>query len=351
MADSLARLRRELIDLDDARKKLNDLEQKAAQSADAAAQEQKLARQRTRVAGNERKVQETREVLAREAARSREDAGAAKNSLAELDARRAAGAVGEASYVTETRRLQRRVTEDERQAELLQRATTADSAAELRTITAPEPRPKLGEESSEELIQRYTEPRGLEWPGITVPERIVMLWRESKKSGSRKPVIVSGVIVAALILVLIGVVAVSGHMSPKEASDYLGKGEVLVPVLVDDARNVRSLQFTVAYDPEMLTGMSVIQGDVAQLGVMQYDILKSGKIEVSVRDITGIEGSGSIVIMRFRSHEILPEPSPLLLESLSAVDLDTMEERPMRGEAGWVDTATLEVMAPVLSFP
>jgi hypothetical protein len=125
----------------------------------------------------------------------------------------------------------------------------------------------------------------------------------------------------------------------------------MVPVLIEDAEHLRNLEFTVAYDPDVLAGVSVVQDEVARLAVMQYDILKSGEVNIQVRDVVGINGSGSIVIIRFRTSEIVPEPSPLRLVSLSAVDVRTMMERPIEGEDGWVNTETLDVLAPVLRFP
>jgi hypothetical protein len=351
VADSLARFRRELADRNEARKKLQSIEADSTQNGDEASQQKKLSRQRSHVAKLEEAVHGLRSELTRDASQLRQSASRDRKEMEELEACHAAGKVGEASYRTEQYRLRLGIADAESRADLLEHASSAESAAEVRALeTAAVTRP-TDSESPEAAIQRFTEPRGMDWPGVTVPERIVMLWRESKKSSSRRSIIVSASVVAALTLILLGVVLVSGALEPRDAADYLGKGEVMVPVLIEDAEHLRNLEFTVAYDPDVLTGVSVVQDEVARLAVMQYDILKSGEVNIQVRDVVGINGSGSIVIIRFRTSEIVPEPSPLRLVSLSAVDVRTMMERPIEGEDGWVNTETLDVLAPVLRFP
>jgi hypothetical protein len=351
VADSLARFRRELADRDEARKKLQSMEAESTKGGDEANQQKKLARQRSRVAKLDETIQSLKGELTRDAALMRDSASRDGKELEEIEARHAAGKVGEASYRTERYRLRGRIAEAESRATLLERASSAESAAEVRALESASERALTDADSPEAAIQRFTEPRGMDWPGVTVPERIIMLWRESKKTSSRRSIIVSALIVAALTVILLGVVLVSGALEPRDAADYLGKGEVMVPVLIEDAEHLRNLEFTVAYDPDVLTGVSVVQDEVARLAVMQYDILKSGQVTVQVRDVVGINGSGSIVIIRFRASEIVAEPSPLQLVSLSAVDVRTMMERPIEGEDGWVNTETLDVLAPVLRFP
>lgn len=351
MADILAQYRRELVDRDEARKKLQSVEAAPSLSGDEAAHEKKVSRHRSDVAKVEDNIRKLRDGMRREAAEQRESAVAARKSIAELEELHAAGKAGEASYRTGMYRLHRRIAEAETTATLLERASAAESAGEVRALESAVTAKPEGAETPEAAIQRFTEPRGMDWPGVTVPERIAMLWRESKKSSSRRPILVSAAVVAVLTVVILGVVLVSGTLAPRDATDYLGKGEVLVPVLLDNAEGVRNLEFTVAYDPDILTAQSVVQDEVARLAVMQYDILKTGEVTVLVRDVMGISGSGSIVIIRFKTNEVVVEPSALKIVSLTAVDVRTMMERPVEGTDGWVNTETLDVLAPVIGFP
>ena len=178
-----------------------------------------------------------------------------------------------------------------------------------------------------------------------------MLWRESKKPNSRRSIIVSSVVVGVIAVLVLGVVFISSHLNPGDPADYLGVGEFLVPVVVDDAQNLRSLEITLEYDNTVVTAVSVIQGDVGRLAVMQYDIDKSGSVDMLVRDVTGIEGTGTILIVRFKTVEIVPGPTALRLASLSAIDSRTMQDMPVQGEDGWVNTGTRDVQSPAIRFP
>jgi hypothetical protein len=178
-----------------------------------------------------------------------------------------------------------------------------------------------------------------------------MLWREAEKPRSRRSIVNSAIVVGVLCVVVLGAVLVSGHLNPRDPADFLREGEVLVPVLLDGADHVRVLEFSLEYDTDVVTAVSVIQGDVGRLAVMQYDIDRSGTLQVLVRDVTGVSGTGSVVIVRFRTNQVVPEPASLRFTSLDAIDTRTMLDMPVQGEDGWIDTATLEIQSPVIRFP
>jgi hypothetical protein len=85
--------------------------------------------------------------------------------------------------------------------------------------------------------------------------------------------------------------------------------------------------------------------------VMQYDINHSGHVTVAIRDVVGISGTGTIIIARFKTAESAEGLASLKLTSISATDVTTLLPRPVEGDDGWINTGTLEVLAPVLRFP
>ncbi len=351
MADKLAHLKNLLAAREEARVRLRDMEAEGEVAGGAEKRRSsKLKRQSDRLAEMDGKLRRLRKAISEETERARSSAIATRTALDELGTAQPGGGQG---VHTESLRqeLQLRLTELNSRVSVKERALQAESASDLAWLDSV-PEAHRGDEEPE--LSGPHEPGEMtvsEFPGASVPERIMMLRREMKKPGSRRSIIVSTVVVCAIAAIVFGVVLVSGHRNPKQASDYLGEGEVLVPVLVDDARNIRNLEFTLTYDPGVLRGMSVIQGDVGRLAFMQYDIDNSGTIEVVMRDVTGIDGSGTMLIMRFRTLEAGPTPEPIAFTALKAVDSETLQERPATGEDGWVDTLDFEVLAPVIRFP
>ena len=352
MADTLNQLRNLLAARDEARVRVDTAAARAAEEGSVQKRLQAdLRRETDRLSAMEDKVHEVRDSISREIELARTSRTEANESLAQLHALHDSGGLPEEAFALRQEDLSARIEHMEGQIATGLRALQAESAHDLNWLDAVGEEHRLGAETE---VAPALKPGSLsisEFPGASVPERIAMLWRESKKPQSRRAIIVSTATVSIITVLVLAVVLISGNLNPRGPADYLGKGEVLVPVLVDKAENVRSLEFTLQYDPTILTGISVVQSDVGRLAVMQYDIDKSGEVKVLLRDITGIDGSGSIVIMRFKVNEVEPNPSPVKFAALDAVDSVTIEPRPADGEDGWVNTLNLDVRAPVVRFP
>ena len=352
VADTLNQLRNLLAARDEARVRVDTAAARAAEEGSVQKRLQAdLRRETDRLSAMEDKVHEVRDSISREIELARTSRTEANESLAQLHALHDSGGLPEEAFALRQEELSARIEHMEGQIATGLRALQAESAHDLNWLDAVGEEHRLGAETE---VAPALKPGSLsisEFPGASVPERIAMLWRESKKPQSRRAIIVSTATVSIITVLVLAVVLISGNLNPRGPADYLGKGEVLVPVLVDKAENVRSLEFTLQYDPTILTGISVVQSDVGRLAVMQYDIDKSGEVKVLLRDITGIDGSGSIVIMRFKVNEVEPNPSPVKFAALDAVDSVTIEPRPADGEDGWVNTLNLDVRAPVVRFP
>ncbi len=314
--------------------------------------EAKLQRQTDRLSALEQHVAQLRHTLARETDQARAAVATAEEAQRALAQRHRAGEVSGEAYRAQESALREQLENAEARLAQLGRAVTAESASELDRLNA-----ELATETETTLLQkrdammqRYSQSRFADWPGAPVPERLAMLWREGKKPQAKRPILISAAVVGALALIIIGTVLVAGASRERDITDFLGHGEVLVPVLVDQAEGVRDLRFTIEYDADLLTGISVIQGDVGRLAVMQYDIDHAGIMTVTIRDVGGVSGSGPIIVARFRAKESVDRQTPLTFTSVSATDVRTSTDMLVHGENGWINTNTLDVQSPVLDF-
>jgi len=352
VADTLTQLTHVLRDRDDLRESIVKLEREAAGSTDKADKARaKLEKQSERLSSTEQAVNAARKAVADELASSRAAVKTAEAELNELESRHLSGEVSGEPYDQQREVLQLRASSAERRATVRERALQAESAKDLNWLSRTPADDLLSEEDAQQAEQMKNEVRFSDWPGMSVPERIMMLRRESRKPHSRRPIIRSAVLLGILSIVVLGITCISSKTNPRDVTDFLGRGDFLVPVLVEDAEFVRTLEFTLQYDTDLVRGISVVQGDVGRLAFMQYDVDPDGTIEVTLRDVLGIEGSGSIVIVRFTASDILPDPIPVSFASVRAQDVRTMEEMQVEGNDGWINTETLDVLAPVIRFP
>jgi hypothetical protein len=352
LADTLAQLKDVLVARDEARTRLHQLEAQAKGGGEADKRlSSNLRKQSERLSTLHDRERTLRESIGRETEQSRTAAADLEVALHDLEVRHSSRQVMDAAYEMEAHQLRARRADSEARIAVREKALQAETAKDLDWLDSVPTVHRMAEGGQQPGAHGASSVAPSEWPGASVPERIVMLWRESKKPNSRRSIVVSSIVVGAIAILVLGVVIISSHLNPRDPADYLGVGEFLVPILVDDAQHLRNLELTLEYDNEVVTAVSVVQGDVGRLAVMQYDIYKPGRVEVLLRDVTGIEGTGSILIVRFKTNEIVPGPTALRFASLSAVDSRTMQDMPVQGEDGWVNTGTRDVQSPVIRFP
>lgn len=352
MADTLTQLRRALADRDDIRETIVKLEREAAAStAGGDKARSKLEKQTERLSSAEKDVDAARKTVTDQLVASRSVVEKAEAELRDLEERHASGEIPDESFDQQREVAQRRASSAGKRAAVREKALQAESAKELNWLARTPVAYLASEDDAQQAEQSKRETHYSDWPGASVPERIVALWRDSRKPHSRRTILVSSIALAVTVVAVIGVILVAGSRNPRDASYFLREDEVLVPVMVDEAVDIRNLDFTLEYDNEALTAISVIQGDVGRLAFMQYDIDGSGRVDVQLRDVTGIDGSGSIVIIRFTVGESSTGTFPVYFTGLSAVDARTIQERPAEGADGWIEAGTLDILAPVIKFP
>ena len=189
-----------------------------------------------------------------------------------------------------------------------------------------------------------------EWPGISVPERLTVLFREVRRNPqAKRPIIISAAAVGAMVLVILGLAVTSGMRADAgNTPNLLGIGEVLVPVLVDGAVDAGTIEVTIEYDSEILTARSVISGALARRAVIDYDVTTDGTIAIEVSSSHGITGSGELVFIIYRTNHIVADPVALTVSYAAAYGLEGSSELQVESEDGWADTINMTCYAPVL---
>ncbi len=305
-----------------------------------------------RLSSSDDSISKLRTTLLEQADQARAALADAEQSLRELDERLRDGMITDAAHQKRARAFRGRINTLSAQASLLESVCSAESAPEmdrLRTEAITNSDVSVSDKT-DAIMRRYTERRPIDWPGASVPERLGMVWRDGKKQRSRRSILTSAGIIGVLTLVVIGALLISGASRERDATEFLAAGEVLVPVHVEGAHAVREMTFTLAYDPNQVTGVSVIQGEVGRLAVMQYDFHRSGNLNVTIRDVVGVSGTGEMLIARFRTAEDAEGLIPLTFASIEATDARSGEDLPVSSEAGWIDAESLQVSPPTVRY-
>ena len=123
--------------------------------------------------------------------------------------------------------------------------------------------------------------------------------------------------------------------------------ETEVPVNLENAKNVGSLQMNISYDASVLEAMEVNAEELGEKAMVEFDISQSGVATIGVIDSSGISGSGPIISVSFN---ILDQSatSPLRIENVQAHDVNTLIDLPFDIQQGRFSDG--QVTAPSLDF-
>jgi hypothetical protein len=346
--DTLARLRDALVVRDYARTELKALE---GDTARAARQPKALAddvrRQISRIAGLDRDVEELRAKLVSEKQKAETEKTRTEEALAALAAGQGAPQAGG----KEEAALRDRLAKVTAKLAAMENGISAQSPQDLPAAVGVSGRDRTTADIMQDpALSRYTHVDSLHWPGATVPERLIMLFKESKESDSRRPIVISSIVIAVITIVMLGVTLISGALNPADGRSPIGKGELFVPVLVADADDVGTLEMTIEFDEAVLTAITATPGPIATGAVVECNTETPGKMTLRLVDVTGTSGSGAVMLLRFAVDDIVLEAAVLDVTATSASGSMTMAPIAVEFEDGSINTATLESVAPVVRF-
>ncbi len=127
-----------------------------------------------------------------------------------------------------------------------------------------------------------------------------------------------------------------------------GPATVEVPIEVQGASNLGSLQLELVYDPQALELQDVRAGQLARNALVDFNQDSPGRVRIGAVDASGISGDGAIIILFFlpigQAYAI-----PLTLEAVEASDTD-LKDLVVQTTEGRVSRPGEPVTAAVLSF-
>ncbi len=346
--DTLARLRDALVVRDYARTELKALEgdtDRAARQPEALADD--VRRQLSHIAGLDRDVEELRAKLVSEKQKAETERAKTEEALAALATGQEAPQTGGKKEAA----LRDRLAKLAAKLAAMEKGISAQSPQDLPAVVGVSGRERTTADIMQDpALSRYTHVDSLHWPGATVPERLIMLFKEAKNTDSRRPIVISSIVIAVITIVLLGVTLISGALNPADGRSPLGKGELFVPVLIADADEVGTIEMTIEFDEAVLTAVTATPGPIAKAGVVECSTETPGKMTLRLVDVTGTSGSGAVMLLRFVVDDIVLEAAVLDVTTASATGSQTMAPIAVEFDDGSVNTATLESVAPVLRF-
>ncbi len=123
---------------------------------------------------------------------------------------------------------------------------------------------------------------------------------------------------------------------------------VEVPIEVQRASNLGSLQLELVYDPQALELQDVRAGQLARNALVDFNRDTPGRVRIGVVDASGISGDGAIIILFFLPIGQAADIE-MNLEAVEASDTD-LKDLVVQSTVGLISRPGKPVTAPVLRF-
>lgn len=125
---------------------------------------------------------------------------------------------------------------------------------------------------------------------------------------------------------------------------------VQVPINLQDAYQVGSLEFVLSYEPSLLEFTGLTNGDLAGDAIIESRVSSPGRLWIGMIDANGVSGDGSVALVSFRTTRGTIANSPLVLEDVSGFDASTFMDLLSRPSPGLFVANDGSYTAPVLNF-
>lgn len=124
-----------------------------------------------------------------------------------------------------------------------------------------------------------------------------------------------------------------------------------VPVYLNGANNVGSLEFVLVYEPGVLEVTKVERGALAHNAIIDFGNRTSGRLWVGLIDTDGINGDGPVAVISFNVVGQDADGSPLALESVLTYDATTLLDILTEPSSGSFVVKDRSITSPALTFP
>ena len=125
---------------------------------------------------------------------------------------------------------------------------------------------------------------------------------------------------------------------------------ISVAILATRANNVGSLEFVLVYDPAKLEFAQLERGVLAGDALIDSNSPRPGRLWTGIVDVDGINGSGSVAVVKFRVREEAGGTTSLTLENIAAFDADTLVDIVTETTPGRFSGSGLSPLSPIVSF-
>ncbi len=135
-------------------------------------------------------------------------------------------------------------------------------------------------------------------------------------------------ILCAMLLISLVSIA-SGASLVVSIGDVQGSPDstVQVPIILEGARDVGSMDITVKYDPSVLKATSVETADLGKNAIIESNLANPSQVNIALVDASGINGGGEVAIISFSVLSETGSSSPLSFLEASLHDIELVEQQ------------------------
>ena len=125
---------------------------------------------------------------------------------------------------------------------------------------------------------------------------------------------------------------------------------VSVPILATRANNVGSLEFVLVYDSAKLELEQVERGLLSGDALIDFSTPSPGRLWTGIIDLSGIDGSGPVAVVRFKIRDNVGGNMPFTLENVAAFDANTLVDIITGTTPGEFTVSGVTPLSPIVTF-
>ena len=125
---------------------------------------------------------------------------------------------------------------------------------------------------------------------------------------------------------------------------------ISVPILATRANNVGSLEFVLVYDSAKLELEQVERGLLSGDALIDFSTPSPGRLWTGIIDISGIDGSGPVAVVRFKIRDNVGGNMPFTLENVAAFDANTLVDIITGTTPGEFTVSGVTPLSPIVTF-
>ena len=139
--------------------------------------------------------------------------------------------------------------------------------------------------------------------------------------------------------------------APTDVTEQVAPGKIIsVPILATKAINVGSLEFTLVYDADKLELTQIERGMLSSNSLIDSGSSEPGRLWAAIIDSQGMNGSGTIAVVKFIVREGVTGVMQLSLNGIEAFDATTLVDIATETTPGEFNTTKLNPLSPIVTF-